>query len=412
MTLLALALALTIAPAPNSLGDDQPASVSSAQPVDAKTLTHKVLCGYQGWFRCAGDGTNEGWLHWSRNQNRVMTDSLTVEMWPEMSEYGENEKYPVPDFTGPDGEPSSLFSSANAETVQRHFEWMQQYGIDGVYVQRFLVNLRKPSFEKVLKNVRASAKKTGRTYAVCYDLSGARNDRLFEMLTTDWKRLVDEEKLTEDDRYLSHNGKPVLYVWGFFDDRFDAALAHRILDFFQQEGRYGVTLIGGCQWHWRTTKDAEWAKAFRRLDVISPWNVGNYANINGKKVAATDYWKADLMEAKQHSREYLPVIYPGFGWTNLKGRNATAATIPRRGGEFYWEQFVKASELEINMAYVAMFDEVDEATAIFKVTNTPPKEAQFQTYEGLPADWYLRLTGEGTKVIRGERKPTRSLPIR
>jgi hypothetical protein len=64
------------------------------------------------------------------------------------------------------------------------------------------------------------------------------------------------------------------------------------------------------------------------------------------------------------------------------------------------------------MAYVAMFDEVDEGTAIFKVTNAPPKEAKFQTYDGLPADWYLRLTGEGAKVIRGERKPTTALPIK
>jgi hypothetical protein len=59
-----------------------------------------------------------------------------------------------------------------------------------------------------------------------------------------------------------------------------------------------------------------------------------------------------------------------------------------------------------------MFDEVDEATAIFKVTNAPPRQARFATYEGLPADWYLRLTGEGTKVIRGERKAGAELPMR
>jgi hypothetical protein len=36
----------------------------------------------------------------------------------------------------------------------------------------------------------------------------------------------------------------------------------------------------------------------------------------------------------------------------------------------------------------------------------------FATYEGLPSDWYLRLTGEGTKVIRGERKAQAALPIK
>ena len=150
----------------------------------------------------------------------------------------------------------------------------------------------------------------------------------------DWKRLVDDEKLMQDDRYLHHDGKPVLFVWGFFDDRFDAALAHRIIDFLKEDDRYGATLIGGCQWQWRTVEDKEWARAFRRFDVISPWNVGNYSVTNGKKLAATDSWEADLAEAEKEGMEFLPVIYPGFGWTNLKGWDARQATISRRGGEF------------------------------------------------------------------------------
>ena len=58
-----------------------------------------------------------------------------------------------------------------------------------------------------------------------------------------------------------------------------------------------------------------------------------------------------------------------------------------------------------------MFDEVDEGTAIFKVSNTPPGPGHFATYEGLPADWYLRLTTEGAKVIRGENPNRRNIPI-
>ncbi|MCA9210446.1 MAG: hypothetical protein KDA55_18945 [Planctomycetales bacterium] len=379
--------------------------------VDASSLHHKVMCGYQGWLRCPGDGTNEGWLHWSRRANSLTAESLTVEMWPDMTEYGPNERYPVPDLTGAD-ESHCLFSSANPRTVQRHFEWMRDYGLDGVFVQRFLVNLRKPSFDLVLSHVRSSAKRTGRTYAIGYDLSGVPASRVYDLLANDWKRLVDDDKITQDDRYLHHNGRPVVFVWGFFADRFDAALAHRIIDLFQQDDRYRATLIGGCQWHWRGERDPAWARAFRRFDVISPWNVGNYATVNGQRIAATHYWKDDLAEAQRHAMEYLPVIYPGFGWTNLKGSDARRATIPRRGGEFFWEQFVAASRLDIQMAYVAMFDEVDEATAIFKVSNSPPLPNRFQTYEGLPTDWYLRLTGQGTKLIRGERQAADELPIR
>ena len=45
------------------------------------------------------------------------------------------------------------------------------------------------------------------------------------------------------------------------------------------------------------------------------------------------------------------------------------------------------------MQYVAMFDEVDEATAIFKCSDTPPSGAPFVAMEGLPSDHYLRLAG-------------------
>lgn len=397
---------------PQSTGTDREGTAQPTKQVDARTMDQKVLCGYQGWFRCPGDGTGEGWLHWSRNRDRITPESLTVEMWPDMSEYSEPEKYPVPGFTGSDNQPATLFSSANSVTVQRHFQWMQQYGIDGVFVQRFLVNLNKPSFDDVLGHVRSSAAKTGRAYAVCYDLSGAPEDEIYDLLVDDWKRLVDAEKITEDDRYLHHDGKPVVFVWGFYSDRFEADLAHRIIDSFQMNDRYSVTLVGGCQWQWRTESDAGWARVFRRFDIISPWNVGNYSVVNGNKVAATHYWEDDIAEADKHGMEYLPVIYPGFGWTNLRGIDAGNATVPRRGGEFFWEQFVRASQLNVKMAYVAMYDEVDEATAIFKVSNTPPSQARFQTYGGLPSDWYLRLTGEGTRVIRGQRDAKATLPVR
>jgi hypothetical protein len=390
---------------------DEPA-VAAPPAVDATTLRHKVLCGYQGWFRCPGDPAGEGWRHWSRRSSSFDAESLTFEMWPEMSEYADDERYAAGGFTHPDGSPAQLFSSAHPATVERHFEWMRQYEIDGVFVQRFLVELGRPSLDAVLGHVRRSAEKTGRVYAVCYDLSGASPRSMYERLVADWKRLVDEQKVTADDRYLHHRGKPVVFVWGFFSDRFEPQLAHRVIDFFQADGPYTATLVGGCQWQWRGERNEEWARAFRRFDVVSPWNVGNYTRQNGEKHAATGSWRDDLAEAKRSGMDYLPVIYPGFGWTNLKGREAASATIPRLGGEFFWRQFRTASELGIEMAYVAMFDEVDEATAVFKVSNTPPTQGRFATYDGLPSDWYLRLTGEGTKVLRGQRTATAELPIR
>lgn len=379
--------------------------------IDAGTLRHKVLCGYQGWFRCPGDPAGEGWRHWSRSPERISADSLTFEMWPDTSELTVAERYPAPGFTNPDGTQAHLFSSAHPLTVDRHFRWMEQYGIDGVFLQRFLVEIGKPSTDLVLKHVRASAARAGRVYAVGYDLSGCPEDQIYDRLVNDWTRLVDELQVTRDDRYLHHNGKPILFVWGFFSDRFEPALAHKIIDFFKADGRLGVTLIGGCPWYWRREADAEWARAFRRFDVISPWNVGNFTRIDGRKLASTGSWSGDLAESKRVGMNYLPVIYPGFSWTNLKGKQASGVTLPRLGGALFWRQFTTAADLGIDMAYVAMFDEVDEATAIFKVRNDPPTQAAFATFEGLPSDWYLRLTAEGSKLIRGERKNQAELPI-
>jgi hypothetical protein len=59
-----------------------------------------------------------------------------------------------------------------------------------------------------------------------------------------------------------------------------------------------------------------------------------------------------------------------------------------------------------------MFDEVDEGTAIFKVINAPPTQAHFVTYEGLPSDWHLWLTGGGMKMILHHRQVSPVLPER
>src|SRR5262249_10777934 len=152
-----------------SAGAARPAPPGKA--VDPSSLRHKVLCGYQGWFRCPGDPAGGGWLHWSRHPARIAPGTVTFEMWPDLSEYSDDEKYPAPGFSCPDGKQAHLFSSAHPRTVERHFRWMQEYGIDGAFVQRFLVNLGDRSFDRVLGHIRASAARTGRVYAVCYDLT-------------------------------------------------------------------------------------------------------------------------------------------------------------------------------------------------------------------------------------------------
>ena len=49
------------------------AGFASAQVVDETTLTNKIICGYQGWFACPGDGNSSGigWNHWSKSSSDI-----------------------------------------------------------------------------------------------------------------------------------------------------------------------------------------------------------------------------------------------------------------------------------------------------------------------------------------------------
>jgi len=228
-----------------------------------------------------------------------------------------------------------------------------------------------------------------------YDMSGNEN---VEKIRADWRYLVDVIKITEDDRYLHHNGKPVVGVFGFFVDRFAAALGNRVLDIFQNGGQYQAFVIGSGQWWWRSETDAGWSDVFRRMDAWIPWNVGNYSG----DYARTDYWREDQNELDSFGVLYMPLVYPGFAWDNLKNKPPGTTTKPRLRGDFLWQQFLAAKDIGAEAVYVAMFDEIDEATAIFKVTNDVPTNHYFLTLEGLPSDFYLLLTGFGTNIINGQ----------
>jgi hypothetical protein len=80
--------------------------------------------------------------------------------------------------------------------------------------------------------------------------------------------------------------------------------------------------------------------------------------------------------------------------------DAPTDQIPRRKGAFFAAQLDAQRATGAGMQYVAMFDEVDEATAIFKCSDTPPAGAPFVTMEGLPSDHYLRLAGAASARMK------------
>jgi hypothetical protein len=215
-------------------------------------------------------------------------------------------------------------------------------------------------------------------------------------------------------------------IWGLgftgAKRRYGLAECERLIDFFQQDGKYGGnTVMLGIPSFWRTqerdaTPDPALHRALAKADVLSPWTVGRYRTPAQARRHATAVIQPDLAWTKARDIDYLPVVFPGFSWQNLqraRGREVPHDDIPRRGGRFLWSQAAAFHQAGARMLYVAMFDELDEGTAIFKCRGDPPVgDSRFLRDRELPSDHYLWLTGEIGKLVRGARQPTDTLPSR
>ncbi len=392
----------------------------SARGVDTSTLTGKVMAGYQGWFNCEGDGADLGWTHWAKNRKKPLApENVSVDLLPDVSEFAPEELF-TSGFQLANGKPASVFSSYRRETVLRHFRWMREYGLDGVFVQRFANGLKNPASrhhkDVVLANCREGANREGRAYAVMYDLSGLPAGGTAQVMD-DWRMLRAQMKMGEDAAYLQHHGKPLVAVWGigFGDDRkYTLAECRTLIEFLKADG---CSIMLGIPTGWRelhrdAAPDPALHDVLKLADLLSPWTPGRYRNPKEATRHGEKLWKPDIAWCSEHSLDYLPVVFPGFSWHNLK-QDSPIGSIPRLKGEFLWSQFVAAKTAGAQMICVAMFDEVDEGTAIFKCTNDlPVGPTQFLDYEGLPSDHYLWLTGQGSALLRGELPLQSASPTR
>ncbi len=372
----------------------------------------KLITGYQGWFACEGDDSpRERWVHWAQGSSMPRPGYAGFDLYPDMREYTSTYQTGFANFAN--GQPATLFSSYDSQVVDKHFEWMAEYGIDVAALQRFGHSLTSSSHKEHKDGIARMVKNAAETYHVkfymMYDLSDW--DNFQSEIKTDWTSTITGSlDLLSSSSYAKEDGKPVVCLWGIGSNGRpgDQSSWTDVITWFQNQGCY---VIAGAEKNWRVTDDVRAACEY--ADMISPWHVGTFSltgvNSWGDKIAA------DMIHCKDLEIDYMPVLWPGFSWANWKeGYEDRPNHHPRMHGNFMWEQFYTARKkfdwVEMTpTAYIAMFDEYDESTAIAKAAEDAsmiPTDQWFLTLDAdgihCSSDFYLRLTGDGAKLIKGQ----------
>ena len=384
-----------------------------------------VMAGYQGWFAAQGDASERGWHHYQK-QGKFEPGYAAIDFWPDVKEYATT--YPTA-FQYADGSPASVYSPYDESSVDLHFKWMKEYGLDGVFMQRFMSEVKsekgKRHFNKVLENALKASKKYSRAICIMYDLSGSTSADM-DLLVKDWEEVQQLFSLfnnKENPTYLRHNGKPLLAIWGVgFNDgrRYATGDIQTLVDRLKGPTKKTSILLG-VPYYWRTlVKDTEASDllhtVIKSADIIMPWAVGRYKPETYATVAGSTL-AADIAWCKAARVDYVPLVFPGFSWGNLKNSPSVYNQIPRLKGDFLWQQVAGARAAGAQSLYVAMFDEVDEGTAIFKTRkeNQLPLngEGKFVGIESdLESDYYLWLTGQATHWFHNQKGYSAQKPVR
>lgn len=390
--------------------------------VDNQTLSGKVMAGYQGWFRTPNDVEDKGWGHWHRGGSNFAREDVTVDMWPYMAEYDYADWKLADQLTLENSDDAYVFSSADYQIVKKHFHWMRKYNVDGVYLQRFITPTETSNPQFVLHNVMRAAAEEGRVWAIEYDISSLPNNNdpaSYNTIVNDWQFLVNDCGILNSPRYLHENGKPVVFVWGFgFADRgHSVQLANDVINYFKNQGLY---VIGGSPRDW-SSATGDWLSHYQSYDQILAWQNGwglNTSQMQDFKNTA-DNWGI----------KYLPHVWPGFSWRNLK-RLANNDYFSRNGGQYYWDYIHLALNTGFDQIFIGMFDEYDEATAILPMSNDHPSETfsytdpdtgatsqiggfvdNNETNAGTSPFWWLRLSGAAKDVLDGKLSLSSTMPL-
>ncbi|MGW0834679.1 discoidin domain-containing protein [Streptomyces prunicolor] len=381
-----------------------PTASAASAPGD---VVGKITVGYQGWFACGGDGAPiNGWWHWSQDWGQPPSPTNTnIKCWPDVREYSST--YQTSYAALGNGQPAKLFSSYDQQTVNTHFLWMQQNNIDTAALQRFNpTGGEGPTRDAMATKVRSAAESYGRKFYIMYDVSNWTN--MQSEIKTDWTNKMSAH--TASSAYAKQNGKPVVCIWGFgFDDPnhpFTADACLDVVNWFKNQGCY---VIGGVPREWRTGTGGSksgFLGVYHAFNMISPWMVGAIGNVTEADNAYTTYTVPDQADCNANGIDFQPCVLPG----DVSGRQ-------RAHGDFMWRQFYNMVRAGVQGIYISMFDEYNEGNQIAKTAETQawvPTNSGFLALDedgtACSADYYLRLTGDGGRMLKGQLALTPTRP--
>jgi hypothetical protein len=391
-----------------ALGVVGPASSAGAAPAasGAGDVVGKVSVGYQGWFACVGDGAPiNSWWHYGANGGAPTPANTTIVAWPDVREFTHTYRSGYANLGN--GRPADLFSSYDQQTVDTHFSWMRENSIDTAALQRFNpVGGEGPTRDDMAVKVRSAAESHGRKFYIMYDVSDWAN--MQSEIKADW---TDKMKAnTASPMYATQNGKPVVCIWGFgFADNqrpFEAGPCLDVVNWFKAQGCY---VIGGVPTWWRTgDRDSRpgFIDVYHAFHALSPWLVGRIGNVGDADNFYNVATVPDVADCAAHGIDYLPCVLPG-----------AVALRQRSHGDFMWRQFYNMKRAGVQGIYVSMFDEFNEGNQIAKTAESSawlPADAGMLALDedgtACSSDYYLRLTGDGGRMLKGQIALTATRP--
>ena len=383
------------------------ARLTAADASAAGDVVGKITVGYQGWFACIGDGAPiDAWWHWSSNEGQPPSPSNNViKAWPDMSEY--TNVFQTAYAPLGTGAPATLFSSFDQQTISTHFQWMQENGCDTAALQRFDPNTAEgPTRNAITALVNTAAQAYDRKFYIMYDATGWTN--METEMPADWT--ANMSKYISSSAYAHQNGKPVVGIWGFgFNDTqhpWTAAACQSVINFFEGQGCY---VMGGVPTYWRTGVNdsrAGYLSVYSSFNMISPWMVGRIGTAADSDSFYTNVNLGDQTYCNANGIDYQPCVLPGDVSANQ-----------RANGTFMWEQFYNMVRVGAQGIYISMFDEFGEGNQICKtaasLSGVPVGSGLLALDEGGQAcssDFYLRITNDGGRMLKGEIALTKVLP--